>query len=464
MKRARTRANQNLTEQDFDTIINQASATTSVLPPTTIMYSAQAWIEPTLQWDLKWPYTNAKPNPITVAVARKHLACAFAHVRCLGRNEAKSHGHAWMVETEETWKKREGVTTVIEPFVQPEEPDDYTVESQIKFARADAHYQTYIFLRRVGQKKLIEWFGINYFADLYVNDALPVATTPATMLKHMATTYCKVTQYRQAMKQVRTLYNSSFEVADGVENYFATLQDVSLQSGLLEEPYSSAQLMTRALEEFESVYGSDAAKADDKWTEKSADEKTWEAFKIYWKDAIEKINTFKQANVKQANMLTTVEHELGRVLQAMNVLTRENQTLKQQQVHQANQLTNVLQRAPSMHTPQSNDDVSVLTDMVTKLETRLAKLDNRTLATTSLSKSKGPRAYEDQNDGKGRCFNSYCWKCGCNGTHWTRRCRLISNADKQKYAYANFEDRLGGSTKFLDRRNKYQSDYSFDSL
>ncbi len=66
-----TRATQNLTDVGLDTIINQTSANTSAQPPPPAMYSTQTWAEPTIQWDMKWPYERAKPNYISVGVTRK---------------------------------------------------------------------------------------------------------------------------------------------------------------------------------------------------------------------------------------------------------------------------------------------------------------------------------------------------------------------------------------------------------
>jgi hypothetical protein len=80
------------------------------------------------------------------------------------------------------------------------------------------------------------------------------------------------------------------------------------------------------------------------------------------------------------------------------------------------------------------------------------------------AKTRDPTAYKHLNDGKGKKFNKYCWHCGCNCTHSSRRCYELNEDQQRRYQNASFDDTMGGSTKFLDRRGRWQADYSFDSL
>jgi hypothetical protein len=81
-----------------------------------------------------------------------------------------------------------------------------------------------------------------------------------------------------------------------------------------------------------------------------------------------------------------------------------------------------------------------------------------------VARKRAPDYYKHLNDGKGLKFIKYCWKCGVNCTHWTRRCYELSEADRARYADANFDNTMGGNRKFLERKDKYQKDYGFDSL
>ena len=80
------------------------------------------------------------------------------------------------------------------------------------------------------------------------------------------------------------------------------------------------------------------------------------------------------------------------------------------------------------------------------------------------AKGRSPAAYKHINEGKGKQFKRYCWKCGCNCTHSTRGCYELTELQRQACKNATFTDTMGGSTKFLERRDKYQKDYGFDSL
>ena len=120
----------------------------------------------------------------------------------------------------------------------------------------------------------------------------------------------------------------------------------------------------------------------------------------------------------------------------------------------------------------SDDTISTITDQIVgDVERRLASIQLPTAIQASTreervhtAKNRDPRAYRNLNEGKGKRFSSYCFHCGVNCTHWTKRCLELSANDKQKYRDADFDNRMGGSTKFLDRKGKYQSDFNFDSL
>ena len=60
--------------------------------------------------------------------------------------------------------------------------------------------------------------------------------------------------------------------------------------------------------------------------------------------------------------------------------------------------------------------------------------------------------YKNLNDGRGLKYNKYCWKCGCNCTHWSRRCYELSTDERERYSKADFDNMMGGSTRYMDRR------------
>mmetsp|Transcript_1801 Transcript_1801/g.3373 ORF Transcript_1801/g.3373 Transcript_1801/m.3373 type:complete len:163 (+) Transcript_1801:2-490(+) len=153
----------------------------------------------------------------------------------------------------------------------------------------------------------------------------------------------------------------------------------------------------------------------------------------------------------------------------------KNQLLAQQQhalsahinhLHEASK-ANVCP-APPVH-DTIPDNIIALTDILG----RFAALTTATSPTTSSTLRSTPsstcRRNRDPtkflaNGGQGKIYSSYCWKYGCNCTHWTRKCTHLTPAKKTKYRDSTFDNRMEGSTNFLDRRGRYQNNFSGDSL
>jgi hypothetical protein len=70
-----------------------------------MMYESKATTElPSLRTE-KWTYSNKKPNPVSIGVARRLLAAGYAQVPC-ELEGAGIHGYAWMVELDQIWIAR----------------------------------------------------------------------------------------------------------------------------------------------------------------------------------------------------------------------------------------------------------------------------------------------------------------------------------------------------------------------
>ena len=166
----------------------------------------------------------------------------------------------------------------------------------------------------------------------------------------------------------------------------------------------------------------------------------------------------------------------------MNALQAENRSLREAAT--SFQHHNAFQVAP-YGSQQGSDDVSALTDLLSNFEQRIdtkiagilgSTIPSTTVGTTVTTNSKNeaellaqakqrdPRDYKNLNNGKGKRFNRYCWHCGCNTTHSSQSCYQLSKSDRTKYKPATVTNHMGGSEHFIDRFNKYQADYNFDSL
>ena len=442
-----------------------------------MMFSPTAGTEelPKLKTD-KWPYDGRDPDPITIGTARKLLAAAYAEIPCeLGA--AGDHGYAWIIEPTEVWKKRSGVQD-INPPNKPLEVTVFDMKMQWEFAVKSKRYAMYRHLVHEGKTKIMTWFGKERFVDLFVDGLLPPRVTAQELLEHISETYATPQANRTCMEKVEDEVNSPYDLKQPVEGYFLRLQEAQGQAKMLGVEYSAKQIMNKALKQFETHYGKEAYKAEKKWNERTEDKQSWTHFKLYWKEEIHQWNAFAARGKKtQAHNAIDMDSLVDNVsaLQAEARSLQENNTrlVEQLQFHQALQTQHI-------QTQQfSQDDISTITDqLVAGIGRQLACTripadgsandttwtGTRTQELLHTARTRNPRDYSNLNSGKGKRFVSYCWKCGCNCTHWTKKCLELTGSERRKYRDADFDDLMGGSTKFLDRRGKYQSDYDFDSL
>jgi hypothetical protein len=435
-----------------------------------------------------WPHADTKPNPISISKARKLLAAAYAAIPCELEGTG-IHGYAWMIETDEQWEARGDTAAIVAP-TKPTKETDYDVKKQMAYADRMEMYRHYHHLVQKGRNKLIEWFGKSMFMDLYVNELLPASITPKDLLQHLTDTYALGADNRRYMEQVEAVFASPYNRKTTVEAYFMRLQDARLNADLLGQPFTEQQTMNKALSQFEKLLGKDAYKAEKKWNEKEPIDRTWTQFKIFWKKEIHQWETvtksLREANNAVTEQVDSLNARIDNMQFDMTALQAENRSHQEQNsaliALQRSQFQHALAAKQQERSNYGNNETSTITNYAAAYERgRRAGLSAATTANTSYTqqrppgnasqrdllhtaKTRAPDSYRHANDGRGKKFTKYCWKCGCNCTHWTRRCYELTDAEKQQYKDASFSNTMGGSSKFLDRRDKYQQDFQFDSL
>jgi len=463
-----------------------------------MMYGARpVFTPPKLEWDTEWPYRNARPDPISIGMARIHLADAFMRVDCHWDTAAGDHGYAWMVEERSTWLNRKGTGVVAPPAKPTRPPVGSSLLVRAQFDQDRAIYRTYAYLVEAGTKKLIEWFGKDMFESHFVKGFLPAHVTPRDLLEHLTEIYAKPEYNHLYMKQVKAMFRTPFNPKGMVEAYFFTLQRAQTHAGFLDQPFTPVQLMNQALTEFEVQIGRDASEAKMKWIAKPTKDKSWSAFKDFWCYEIHRINFLVDYDRRRAHQAPlTRENDMASVTETLNAAMREanhalalnhalavnnalvvaNHALEAevQNLREANRTrfaTTAGGRSPAPGTPE---DMCALLDQLFECMTALRTPTSPTTSTvtnpaadrahTRASTNSDSKIYKHLNDGKGKLFASYCWRCGCNCTHWTRKCLFLSPQERKQYRDTSFDNRLNGSSKFLERRGKYQSEFEFDSL
>ena len=463
---------------------------TTDTPPATgyIMFHSRAATElPQLRTE-EWPYKDEKPNPISISKARKLLAAAYAAIPC-EQEGTGVHGYAWMIETDTQWATRSGTSTITAP-TKPIKETDYDIKKQMKYADQMDMYKLYIHLVQEGRIKLIEWFGKPMFMDLYVDELLPASITPRELLTHLSDTYALGADNRRYMERIEAVFAAPYDRKQTIEAYFMRLQEARTNAALLGQPFTEQQTMNKALSQFEKILGKSSYKAEKKWNEKDPTNRTWAKFKIFWKAEMHQWETVtkvkREANQAVTDEVSTLNARIDSMQFDMTALQAENRSQQEQNsalIHQQQQqFHHALMVGQQERSRYSNDDATTLTDYGAAYERgRLAGLSagasmaggthqQYSQETTTqqdrinAAKRRAPDSYRDANDGRGLQFSKYCRNCGCNCTHWTRRCYELSDAEKQQYKNASFSNLMGGSTKFLERRDKYQKEFNFDSL
>ncbi len=443
-------------------------------------------VAPTLRTE-PWPHKGEKPNPINLNTARRLLAAGYASIPC-EIDGADIHGYAWMVETPTEWKARGGVKEDIAPPTKPTRGDPRDLTAQYVYMLQMKEYKEYTNLMHDGRKKLIEWFGKDMFLDLYVNKQLPVHITPRELLDYLAKTYANPRTNRQYMESIRKSFNTAYDNKKPVETFFARLQEVRDSAKILGEPFSDQQLVNKAISQFERVIGRDTVrKMETRWYETPEAEQDWQTFKVFWKEEIHLWEGVDGKAARSANQATMedISQKMASMEATISALQSDNRSYQQQNnalVAEQIEIGRALQQQKNNSSSSSDDDdMSALTGFLSTFEKRIVDGFNTQIRDLKASipaaanrpskaellraaNERRPDSYKHLNDGRGKQFTRYCWHCGCNCTHSTRRCLALSDELCEKYKDASFKDTMGGNTKFIERRNDYQKKHQFDSL
>ena len=407
-----------------------------------------------------WTNSGKEPTPMSINKAKRLLSRAYARIPC-EVDGTGVHGYAWMIDDNTKWLARSGVNTVIVPPTKPKRTYD------VAGLMAAEEFKLYHHLMQAGKDKLIEWFGPAVFVDLHTDGELPIETTPRDMVTHMTKTYALGRDYRQHLRKVEERFNTPYDAKRIVEEYFLQLQEARDDAELLEQPYTEAQMMNKAIGQFE-LHHKDTYKAEKVWNAKPAEDRTWSNFKTFWKGEIHQWNSRTKTKEAHEATLDEITAELTSVKTTVSALQAENHSY-----HTENYSLRMRQAEIEHAFQAQQDDISAITASVrsSRLSTDGAGsnfADSNTSGNSSgQSNSRPGRApdyFRNLNDGKGLQFSKYCVKCGCNCTHTSRRCRDLTRAEQLKYEKAHCKDTMGGSTKFLAREGKWQSEFGFDSL
>ena len=117
------------------------------------------------------------------------------------------------------------------------------------------------------------------------------------------------------------------------------------------------------------------------------------------------------------------------------------------------------------------DDLQTVLSNLTTVTSKLAAGTVTTAPTTPTTprpkstagtwRAKRFKKIKQMNGGKGRYYEHYCWNCGLTPNHTAAACHSLTPEQREKYKNVTLANRMGGSTKNLERACKYEHDFDF---
>ena len=111
------------------------------------------------------------------------------------------------------------------------------------------------------------------------------------LLDHLSDTCAQPRDMRQHLEEVDMEFNAPHDPKSTVKAHFLKPQEAKAHAKLLGQPCTEWQIVDCALKEFQVHHEKDACKAKKKWNKKPGKERTWEVFKVCWKDKIHQWDT-----------------------------------------------------------------------------------------------------------------------------------------------------------------------------
>ena len=187
-----------------------------------------------------WPCKNETPNPVIVNKATLFLAESLLVINC-DMGEAGVHGHAWIIEDDETWEKQDGITK-FKPPAKPCKHANTTVQERLDRADRLQECNLCVHLMNEAKSKIIEWFGQEMFVDLCKNGLLPAETTAKDLMAHLKKTCAQEHDCRRHLDARDKRFNKPLQRNMKVKTHFMQPQQAQADASLLKALQTSQQM------------------------------------------------------------------------------------------------------------------------------------------------------------------------------------------------------------------------------
>ena len=370
-----------------------------------------------------------------------------------------ANGHLGLVTTPEVYLALVPDAT---PYIRPANPGRLVVaegltQYQIAQVRDQHQEATRVFREVLGvERALIQQIVVavepKYLRALRTPGTNKLHQTIPEILQHLFATYGDVTPsvLRELTARVETL---TFPPTEPVDTIFVEIDDLAAIADIANAPLSTTQKINMAFIHFQKchIYKS----ALNKWDEKPQDEKTWEQFKVHFREAHKTLRRTGALTIDETmnrdQVMNLVSEGILHALQDYTPTTDNPMVSANPDDHSIQQSIPELAPAESQ-TESMNSTVSDVTfhtlqqqmDLMKSMMTQMQNLQaNAVTAPTHSSRRQYRRSRNSQQNISNPNQCKYCWTHGwCN--HYGRDCR--TKADGHQDA-ATRENRMGGSTR-----------------
>lgn len=309
------------------------------------------------------------------------------------------------------------------------------------------------------------------FNEVKEDGAFKLNYTLQDAFDHLAKTLHFEVTTKYKYQTVMTELDAPYDAVAGPGSYFLKLietQDAIKSFGpLYAASATDAVLVLKGLTAFRKAYGEKTLLlSTQKWdaideglqlTPNQYQAKIFSEFQKFWMKELQSLRHIQAGGQVQVNLAEVTE----------------DQELTSARVNHHAQTIAALQAelAELRHIPDDLQTVlSNLTTVTTKLAAGTVTTAPITVATPPVRSSYKERQerraarwenIKKLNGGKGRLYDQYCWHCGLTPNHTAAICHSLTTTQKEQYKGATLHNRMGGSTKYLERAGKYERDFDF---
>ena len=239
--------------------------------------------------------------------------------------------------------------------------------------------------------------------------------------------------------RIKSVSRMAYNPYQPIDLVFNALDNLSTYAELAHIPLTAPQIINKAFNiMLRSGHFKDALR---KWKRLPVNQQTWDEFKIFFRPAHQELRETTDLSVEEAQRQEQQANLVAQVVEGIqNVMRQQPQS---ETPHQENDATQSQQCMPvNEPTAAAYNVTGVVPNLMQQMQQ--SHMDQMTALIAKMNT--GNNQYRPGKKRK-RTVSKYCWTHGA-CAHSSRECRSKATGHKDD---ATFENRMGGSTRFLPR-------------